>query len=182
MYTLIEFITFYHQHGKTPSQIGYPKSPLNKNQLHHLYQKYLKSEMKKKTAKQRHVDTQKKKITQQIENPKVDERWNKVKREVFKRDKYKCQLLPYLPDEYVELRNNLMGLDSCHIFGKGAYPHMKYDVDNIVTLHRLLHIRMDGHVHPFNGERISHEEILEWWKMIVGSKRFTILLERSKRR
>ena len=167
MKTITEFIAYYHKHGKTPNQIGYPKNSLNIVQLNSLYRKYQKSLYRK---------------YQKLENPKIDEKWLEVKRQVFNRDKYNCQLLPYLPDEYIDLRNRLFGLDPCHVFGKGAYPHMKYDVDNVVTLHRLFHSRLDQYQHPFTGDSISHSEIYEWWKKIVGSKRFSILLARSKKR
>ncbi len=182
MKTITEFIAYYCQRGKTPNQMGYPKNSLNMTQLSSLYKKYQKSEIKKKAVQQRFKDNQKKKNLQQKENPKIDEKWLKVKRQVFNRDKYNCQLLPYLPDEYIDLRNRLFGLDPCHVFGKGAYPHMKYDVDNVVTLHRLFHSRLDQYQHPFTGDSISHSEIYEWWKKIVGSKRFSILLARSKKR
>ena len=182
MDTLNDFVAYYHKNGKTPNQMGYPKNPLNIKQLKSLFVKYRQSLLKKENVKKRQIENKQKKIKSQIENPSVDLKWAEVRKAAFKRDHYKCQLMYFLPDEYVELRNHLQGLDPCHVFGRGAYPHMKYDLDNIVSLHRLFHSRLDEYRHPFTGDSISHKEIYEWWKKIVGAKRYHDLLKRSEQR
>ena len=173
-----EFRVYYIKYGKTPNQISQPKNLLNENQLKSRYNKYLNSQEKKVAANKRHLKRQ---YVAKVLPKEIDEKWSNVRREAYHRDGNRCQLLPYAPD--IRLYGNILGpLDPCHIFRRSTYPHMKYDLENIVILHRLFHSRLDQYKDPFTGRPITFDETYIWWKKIVGSKRFYNLQQKTKER
>lgn len=105
-------------------------------------------------------------------NKRQDRRqWGRIRKVIFTRDGYKCRLLKVLTPEEKE-QVTLSGLDKkidpAHVFGRGSHPHLKYDVDNVVSLSRGFHNRLDQYKNPVTGESISLGETYEWWKRIVG--------------
>lgn len=162
--SLEQFIEFYHKRGRTPNQIQKPKNPLNEKQLESSYKRYLKS-IEKENEKQ------------EIDNQKMEEVYNRVD----KRDG-DCQLISKLNvQDYAQLRLNGRGfsfiIDHAHVFGKGAYPHMKFMEDNIVLLNRYSHSMLDHRKNPITGENISSEEHEKWWIYIIGKDRYKKLKE-----
>jgi hypothetical protein len=110
---------------------------------------------------------------QKCYSTRVDRRrWGRIRKEVFSRDSYKCRLLSILSEDEksgLPLDGLNKKLDPAHVFGRGSHPHMKYEVDNVVTLSRLFHNRLDQYKNPLTGEDISLDETYEWWKRIAGN-------------
>lgn len=174
---------FYMTHGRTVDQMNKPKSSLNEEQLEAKYRKYQKKLQKQEDKIQ---EQRQKAFEKKIYN--TDEKWQKVKEQVESRDKGQCMLSNKLSYEEKKIIYKEMGAflfnapnDPAHVFGKGAYPHMKYDVDNIVTLNRVFHSRLDHYFHPLTGKSINKNEHEMWWRRIVGNKLYDTLLERSKK-
>lgn len=166
--TYEEFEESYKKYGRCPGQSGRPKNKLNDKQIKFLYDKHiLKLEQKKEF--------------------KIDEEWIKVRSEVFDRDRNHCQLMDKLnSDQYNKIKDSLFAetriIDPAHVFGKGAYPHMKYDVDNVVCLSRLFHSRLDSYHDPISGESITNYVHNNWWIKIVGKQQYEILKRRALKR
>lgn len=115
-----------------------------------------------------------------------DEQWTEVRKQVFLRDKNQCQFCVTLTkEEYEVIKPNLWGvmktLDPAHIFSRGAFPHLKYEVSNIVTLSRYIHSCLDNCMDPFTQERIGKEEAKEYWIRIIGEEKYKELEERSRK-
>ncbi len=168
--TYEEFVEFYREYGKTPHQIKPPKNPLNERQLKSAYRKYLKREDKKQ---------------EKIEQSLTDEKWEKVRDEVWERDNGKCQLIPKLTagelTVFLEKSGHLKDtIDPAHIFGKGSYPYLKYDSDNVILLNRYSHSMIDIHRSPVDGKPITSEERVKWWIRIAGAKRYMRLEDKLR--
>jgi len=168
--TLIEFKNYYRDRGICMGDSHRNAKPLTPVKLERKYDKYIR----------------KLKITQEKIAIK-QESWNDVRNKVFKRDNNICQLYKKLSTKEKfkissMLNTSVFGtLDPAHIFGKGAYPHMKHDVDNIVTLYRIFHSRLDAGQDPLTGKSISKNIVINWWIFIIGIERYEMLNERSKR-
>lgn len=178
-----EFLDFYESNGRTPTQQKKPNRLLNENQLRTKYDKYLKS-VEKEEARRQRLMAKVKSTTDWYS----DEEWEQVKAEVFKRDHYDCQLLEVLNnEELTEIKNRagklFLGIvDPAHVFGKGAYPHMRYDPDNIIIINRYSHSLLDNRKHPVYGRPLTAEEHEGWWRRILGNKRYDRLLQKSKQK
>jgi hypothetical protein len=84
-----------------------------------------------------------------------------------------CRLLKLLSSEEIsEWKRNQHGLggilDVAHVFGKGAFPRMRFDDKNVVTLNRFSHNCLDNGKSPINGITITDEERKLWWQKIAG--------------
>ena len=55
-------------------------------------------------------------------------------------------------------------LDCAHIKGKGSYPELNYDMNNIVLISRYFHTLLDQHRHPIFRHIITEEEKINWLK------------------
>lgn len=156
-----------------------PKNPLSDRQLESKYNKYLKK-----------LEKQKEKINRQMEKSlktiKTDKDWESVKKEVYDRDRA-CQLWYKLTRKEIEEVKDQTGYflldteDYAHVFGRGVYPHLKYDPDNVVMLTRLFHSRLDHFYNPISGEQIDKKEQEEWWIRIVGIKRYKRLKKKARK-
>lgn len=179
--TFEQYKNYYYDKGKTIDQINKPKNPLSEVQLKSKYQKYLQKLEKQEAKKEEEI----KKLF--AKEPKVDEKWNKVKTEVQTRDQ-NCQLWYKLTRNEREIVMDATGYflldreDSAHVFPRSVYPHMKYDPDNVVLLTRLFHSRLDHFQHPVTGKQISKEEQIGWWVRIVGTKRYDRLIKKAKQK
>lgn len=58
-------------------------------------------------------------------------------------------------------------MDRAHIFAASARPDLIYVVNNIVTLTRFIHKRMDNFLSPVTGNNITREEHYYWWWRIL---------------
>jgi len=170
--TFEDFCAFYRERGFLPNDVGRRKNPLNEKQLRSRYEKYLKSEEKKRLAQERYFSK--------------DERWEDLKSNL---DLSECSLLKRLEEfrelEYLEDLRLSAGhlffvIDPAHVFGKGAYPHMKYDLDNVVPLNRFSHSMLDQNRNPITGEPVDSEEVRKWWTFIIGPEKYSELLYRSR--
>jgi len=183
VYSYDEFLEYYQKYSKTPNQISKPKNSLNKKQIKSLHKKYLK-QMKKREKKNRKKWEEETNKEVNLEDIK-DEKWEELKRSVFRRDNYSCQLQKVLTVKELtffrlsapsDLQNIL---DPCHIFGKGAFPHLKYEEDNIVIMNRYSHSCIDQYRSPVDGINISKEEREKWWIRIVGELKYFKLKEKA---
>ena len=104
-----------------------------------------------------------------------DEKWEKVKEQVFKRDKGECQFYNKLSevdkkyfDNYLYDKPYLKVIDCAHRLGKGANPKYKYDVNNVYCLYRYFHHCLDFYIDPYTGENITQDKVDYYWKIIAG--------------
>ena len=84
-----------------------------------------------------------------------------------------CRIVKiFTQDELTEWNMNHNGLgrvlDAAHVFGKGAFPWMRLDKKNVVTLNRFSHACLDKGKSPVNGKIITEEQRIAWWRRIVG--------------
>jgi hypothetical protein len=69
-----------------------------------------------------------------------------------------------------EMNHNGLGgiLDTAHVFGKAAFPWMRFDERNVVTLNRFSHDCLDRSKSPVNGNMLTDCQRKVWWQRIVG--------------
>lgn len=101
------------------------------------------------------------------------------------RDRGYCQAISVFDyAEYARFREKAnvleIKLDAAHVFGKNAFPHMRYLEDNVVMLNRLSHNWLDAGKSPVDGKPITKEEKAAWWKRIIGAERYEALKEISR--
>ena len=171
MMTFKEFKTYYNKFKRCPNDSFQRKNPLNDKQLLSRYKKYV--DAKNKTQE---------KINEIIEDITSDKRWMKMREEVFKRDDYYCRLIAVLSKEELALLKTktqrlLSILDPAHVFKVGSHPQIKYNMDYVVTLNRYSHGLLDSGKHPITGKMINQDELVSWWKRIVGSNTYEKLKE-----
>ncbi len=162
-----EFLAFYEKYGKCPNDMQFRSKRMNEKQLKRRYTQYCASEEKRE---ERDANT----------NPlqskyEPDEKWIEVREAVFLRDSNYCQLWRVLSIEEKKLFNMTIDptvVDPAHVFGKGAFPHLKYDMDNVYSLHRAFHGRLDTQKHPLTGQAITKEEKQVWWERIVSPSEY----------
>lgn len=138
------------------------KKPLNDKQLLTKYKSY------------------KRKFLKADNSFKVDEQWLATKEQVYNRDQGECQLISKLTHmEFMTLVENsgflIETLDPAHVFGKGAFPKLKYNPDNVYTLNRFSHSMLDTQKHPLTGTPITKVEKEYWWKRIAGESNYLAL-------
>jgi hypothetical protein len=149
-----------------------PSKPLNDNQLRTEYDRHIR---KIKRIKNGRIET-----IGDISKDQI------VRMECQKRDRNRCRLMRILTAvEVRELFQNtapilVNKLDAAHIFGKNAYPRMRYIIDNVVLLNRASHNWLDVSKSPLNGKSISPEQKQAWWERIVGKKLYDRLFEMSR--
>lgn len=91
-----------------------------------------------------------------------------------------CRLLQVLTQDEIDEWRRYAGevgsiLDAAHVFGKSAYPALRYNIKNIVLLNRFSHSCLDTQHSPLNGKMITHTEKINWWKRIVGENTWIYL-------
>lgn len=169
--TFEEFKLFYENRGYLPNDVGRRKNTLNEKQIQSRYEKYLKSEQKRLEAQERRASK--------------DEKWEKLKLNLDLRycSLYERLLVNGMNNTIEQMKINagvyFQVIDPAHVFGKGAYPHMKYDLDNVVPLNRYSHSMLDQSRDPITGEQLSSEDTKGWWMFIIGSRKYQELLSRS---
>jgi hypothetical protein len=96
-----------------------------------------------------------------IKNLAVDEEWEFVKQQVWKRDKGECQVeLTLTPElqriikkQFYYLYSKFDGiLDCAHILPRSTFPHLIYDVDNIILGNRFYHSFLDKSLNFVTGK------------------------------
>jgi hypothetical protein len=156
-----EFVDDYEEHGAIDKVgvIYYPVKRLNPKQLQRYYLQYAR---KWEKAHRGGV----------LGIPDADSEDSRLSAVVRERDGG-CRLLRVLSAaeaaEWWENHNGLgYILDAAHVFGKGAFPWMRFDERNVVTLNRFSHSCLDSGKSPLNGSAIPNEQRLVWWRRIVG--------------
>ena len=155
------------------SYVYRPPKALSGKQLDRYYQQYFKKWNKAVTKDQ-------KKDNSQSED-------SKLSAFVRKRDTG-CRLLKVLPEENFkewEDAHNGLGriLDAAHVFGKGAYPWMRYEKKNVVLLNRFSHNCLDQGKSPITGKPVTEKVRLLWWQAIVDNDQdwdYLLALTRNK--
>ena len=156
--TFDEFKKFYEEKGYLPNDVEKRKNKLNETQLKTRFKKYEKT-------------LERTEYTKDIE-------WEELKENL---DFSECFLIKRLKeeqmyDEFYELQNNagclLKTIDPAHVFPKGGYPYLKYDLENVVPLNRYSHSCLDTMRDPISGEPIDKEKHELFWMFIVGIERF----------
>jgi hypothetical protein len=147
----------YHYINKVSNRY-YPRKPLNEKQLQSYYLQYAKKWGKANS-----------KVNSNSVNKSED---MLLYEKILERDK-KCRLLSILTISERTIWNdhqNGLGsiLDGAHVFGKGAYPWMRYELKNVVIINRFSHSCLDLNKSPVDGHSISTDEKIAWWKRIVG--------------
>lgn len=176
-----EFKAYYEKHGKCPNDIQMRSQPLNETQLRSRYNKYLESEEKAKKARSRHI---KKIVSNKVGK---DDRWIETRTEAFQIYGTECLLLKILKEikayDYIEeIKDNSAGLhkivDPAHVFSRASAPQLKYDPENVVPLNRYSHSCLDQMRNPISGNLISKENVVAWWKFIIGKDVYKRLEEK----
>jgi len=144
-----------------------PSHVLNKKQLHTAYQTHLRK--LERIAKKKECNSDKNESLDKI-----------IRDKCFERDHGYCQAMALFNGteyaKFTELSNGLEAkLDAAHVFGKGAFPHMRYVPENVVMVNRVSHNWLDTCRSPVDGKQISVEEKNKWWKRIVGADRYEFL-------
>ena len=168
-----EYVEYYKKYGKTIDQMMVPKSSLNEKQLQRKYSSYVKKEEKKEE-----------KFNNMVAH--VDEDWERLKEVLIRRDGFGCKLVSIIrgTNLYYDLRENaghlLNTIDVAHIFPKGYYKQLYYDIDDVVWLNRYSHSMLDSYRDPIRGKSISSTELSLWWRFIAGNDVYERLLEKIK--
>jgi hypothetical protein len=94
-----------------------------------------------------------------------DHLWEQTKTLVDKRDHHQCQLAKCLSvSEYHQLKpERLTQVDRCHIFSRSTHPLLIYNKNNIISLSRYIHHRMDSFKDPIYGNNCDLNEHFWWW-------------------
>jgi hypothetical protein len=150
----------------------YPPKPLNDKQIQRYYQQYTKKWNKAKPEME--IGRREKSADLMLYE------------DVCKRVKT-CRLLAVLTSSERAVWNehqNGMGeiLDGAHVFGKGAYPWMRYEPRNMILVNRFSHSCLDLGKSPIDGRSISVEEKTAWWQRIIGQEEWDFLEELSRNR
>jgi hypothetical protein len=136
----------------------YPQKSLNEKQIQRYYSRYVN-----KWEKAYRDEIQKN------NKPQSDD----SKLSAFARERDGgCRLLKVLSSEelseWQKNQNGLGGiLDAAHVFGKSAFPWMRFDERNVVTLNRFSHNCLDTCKSPVNGKAITDEQRKAWWRRIA---------------
>jgi len=155
-----EFAEYYKQHGMCKGDAFRRKNKYTQKQLKTRYEKYMR----------KHND----------EGLSKDQ---ELREAVLRRDRG-CRLFDAMTwQEKIDVARegiDTAGTDVAHIFNKSTYPHMRYDIDNVVLLCRTFHNRLDAYKHPITGKRISKADTERFWMRIVGIKMYNELKMKAK--
>lgn len=157
MYTFEEYKKYYEEHNHLVDNPIVNKNPYTEKQLETKYKKYSEKyndEEKTKDAELRE---------QCVARDKTCRLWNSLSR---------------LEQAYADVP--FTQLDVAHIFPKKAFPHMRYNLDNVVLLYRTFHNRLDEQKNPLDGRMMSKEDTEWWWKRIVGVETWEKLKKESE--
>jgi hypothetical protein len=148
----------YHYIDKVSNRY-YPQKLLNKKQIQRYYSQYAKKWEKAYSGE----------LTRHTKEQSADSKLSAFARE---RDGG-CRLLKLLSvEENVEWQKNQNGfggiLDAAHVFGKSAFPWMRFDKKNVVVLNRFSHNCLDSGKSPISGKMITDSKRKEWWRKIAG--------------
>jgi len=117
----------------------------------------------------------------------IDEEWERVKSEVWMRDKT-CRLWKILNEEEknwlrendpnVLYFNKIIGV--AHVISRNRSTNLYYESNNLYLLGWGFHFRLDNFRNPLTNEEITKEEIKQWWIRIIGKELYEWLEENNK--
>jgi hypothetical protein len=108
---------------------------------------------------------------------KDDEKWQAVKEQVQKLDKCQCLLCMNLSATEMKQFENSIRNFSTHIIDPAHYkavsqrPDLIYDVNNIYSLCRQMHERIDHCMDPVTGDFCDSQRTEYWWQRIIEQRR-----------
>lgn len=116
---------------------------------------------------------------------KNDSKWQACKQEVFKLDKGSCLLCENLSvAENIRFQKSIIPfgtlgvIDPAHHLPVSKRPDIMYDVNNVFSLCRCHHERLDNGKNPITGDFCSQEDTEYWWQRIIKQRESN--LEESK--
>jgi hypothetical protein len=172
-----KFADYYEMTGRVQAgrYCKVPPKPLNSKQIRTAYESHLRK-IKRLLEKRRRE-----------EEASEGSEDRKLRVLVEYRDGPSCRLLRVLTEwERAVFGANAnylqMKIDAAHVFGKNAYPHMRYTLANIVMLNRVSHTWIDAGKSPITGKPIAEEEKRRWWERILGKWEYEQLEDLSRRR
>lgn len=116
---------------------------------------------------------------------KVDRDWIKIREEAFKLNPEANEFWRALNFEEYKIAKTWYDSfgqnDPAHIFGKGAYLHMKYMIENIIIIPRYCHSHIDQSRNPFTLQYMSEEEKRLFWIKFIGIERYNFLEKESRK-
>lgn len=107
----------------------------------------------------------------------IDERWSIVRYSVLERDNFQCRLTKVLSVN--ELIKAGVGFDStgetldvAHIVSRSQSSNLYYEMENLISMRRIFHSRLDSYKDPITGKSISKEDRDYWFIRMVGKQLF----------
>ena len=99
----------------------------------------------------------------------IDPKWDKVCKLVDIRDGRRCQFDKCLSikESHQLIISEPKRVDRCHILSRSLYPELIYNINNIITLSRYIHRRMDNFENPLNGSNLDDKLHFYWWYRIL---------------
>ncbi len=167
-----DFLAFYSKNGFCLGAFSRERKCWNEKELKAKYEKYIRS-----LSRAEEKQAQKKEFERPIPDPSGPMRCSLIER--LQTDPERCHLEIQLSAAGSFL---LHQIDRAHVFGRGPFPHMKYDIDNLVWLNRWSHNNLDQYRDPISGKSISAEDVEWWWRYIVGNERYDRLANKSRRK
>lgn len=169
--TFEEFVNYYKKYGKCPNQLSKPLHGFNERQLLSRWESYQKAQTKKSYKQEKGTFS--------------DSKWVQVCSSVDKRDNNQCRFLSKLkidkPADYKYIidtcpYNLIATLDHAHVIARSSSSNLYYEKDNIYLLSRVIHSRLDQYRNPITGQFSTKDEIMYWWKYIIGDTVYEKLL------
>lgn len=170
-----QYYEYYSKYQKCVDDISKPVKPLNQKRLQSKYEKYVSKEEKKK-------------VRQVIKTKKVKDEWDSLRQQVLDRDGSECQFLKMIKLEFgkgiyqhiLDQGHKLINqVDLAHIFPRSTYPQLKDDPDNCIMVNRYCHSLLDEMKSPITEERITVEQRLNFFLLLLPNDRLKRLEEKT---
>lgn len=114
-----------------------------------------------------------------------DKKWQEVKKQVHKRDRDHCRFIRTLSLKEVLLlqkyaqelhqKNLLSVIDPAHVFPVSVFPHLCYEILNVIQISRFVHEQLENHHNPLDGECLTETEYNTLYIKILGMNTFSTL-------
>jgi hypothetical protein len=179
-----EYKDYYFDHKGTlyGESFSSRKNSLNEKQLLQKYKNYTRREENSQKKFKNNLEKEYNKPNKD----RIDYKWEELK---SKLDFKKCTLVAFLEemkdtDSLLKLRANgsflLKTIDPAHVFPKGGYPELKYDIENVIPLNRFSHSMLDQGRDPITGDRIPKKITDLYWRALIGDKIYEKLQNRIR--
>jgi hypothetical protein len=103
---------------------------------------------------------------------KNDKEWQDVRQFVYTRDNNRCRLCSILTYKekliFDKTHPSQWHLDPAHVFPVSTYPSQVYNRNNVYSLCRTHHERIDNYCSPVTGKQISINRHFWWWYRVIN--------------